>query len=473
MVVVVVIAGVAVAVSTRGTSTSAGAPATPAALVSAPDAESSAWYCTGQTTSSNAAPGSLVLTNTTQTPVTAGITVTSEVGSFVHAAVSVPADGVVAPSLPSPSAGAWLADTVTVAGGGVAVSQWVHGSVGWSQAPCQSSTSAAWYFAGGTTSNSDGLYVSLLNPTSTPVVVDLGFVTPSGAVHPINFQGVVLPPGQVVVENVASEVQNVSTVSTVVTARTGRFVASELQGFSGSAGGLAVVPGVPQPATRWAIPLGDESSGGSSEIDVFNPGSTPEAVKVDLRLASGPLAPLTARVAPGSTWALATSKQTRIPAYAAYSAVVDATGGPGVVVSRTVLASGSAESPQAGMAGGIGALSLASPTGEWVVPPPGTSANPAVSGATPRVLALANTSTAPVTFSADAVTKDQRRLIASGELEPGQFELVSGSALAAAGLNQIVVRSDGSLGVSEDVQPSGTIGVVTMPGIPLAAAIGL
>jgi hypothetical protein len=315
--------------------------------------------------------------------------------------------------------------------------------------------------------------VSLLNPTSTPVVVDLSFMTPTGAVHPINYQGVVLPPGQVVVENVASEVQNTSTVSTVVTARTGRVVASELQVFSGSSSGLSAVPGVAQPSPHWAIPQGEENSGGKSEIDVFNPGSTPMAVRVHLRLASGPLAPLSSDVAPGSTWVVATDKQTRIPAGAPYSVIVDASGGAGVVVGRTVLAPGSAASPQAGLAPGVAGSSMTSATGEWVVPPPGTAANPAVGGAAPHSLALSNTSGAPVTYRVFGVTTSRQRLLASGTLAPGLFSLVPASALSAAGFDPIVVRADGSLAVSEDLAPSGALGVVTMPGLPLAAAIGV
>jgi hypothetical protein len=474
VVVVAVIAGVSVAMATRGTApASAGSSVAPSALVSAPDAESSAWYCTGASNATGQAPGSLVLTNTTPAPVTTSITAVSDSGSSVHVAVRVPADSVVQPPVPSPSSGSWQADTVTVAGGGLAVSQSVQGSSGWGVAPCQSSTAANWYFAGGTTANSDGLYVSLLNPTSTPVVVDLSFMTPTGAVHPINYQGVVLPPGQVVVENVAAEVQNVSTVSTVVTARTGRVVASELQLFSGSSSGLSVVPGVAQPAVHWAIPQGEESSGGTSEIDVFNPGSTPVAVRVHLRLASGPLEPLSSEVAPGATWAIATDKQTRIPAAAPYSVVVDASGGAGVVVGRTVLAPGSAASPQAGSAPGVAGSGSTSPTGEWVVPPPGTSANPAVAGAAPNSLALSDGSGASVTYRVYGVTTTQPRLLASGTLAPGFFALVPASALSAAGFDPIVVRANGSLGVSEDLTPSGALGVVTMPGLPLAAAIGV
>ena len=91
-------------------------------------------------------------------------------------------------------------------------------------------------------------------------MVDLSFMTPTGAVHPINYQGIVLQPGQVQVENVASEVQNVSTVSTVVATRTGRVVASEVQGFSGSSAGLSLVPG--RRAPRVALDHPAEPGGG-------------------------------------------------------------------------------------------------------------------------------------------------------------------------------------------------------------------
>jgi hypothetical protein len=360
---------------------------------------------------------------------------------------------------------------VTLAGGGVAVTQAVHGSNGWSEAPCQSATSSAWYFAGGTTSSGAGLVVALLDPTTTPVVVDLSFATPGGVVHPINYQGIVLQPGQLVVKDVAAEVQNERTVSTVVSARTGRFVAAELQDFPAPASGLSVVAGAARAESHWVIPQAQEAQGGSADIDVFNPGTTGESVTVQLRLPSGPLAPLSSTVAPGSTWVLVTSSQTRIPAGASYSADVEATGGPGVVVARTVQAPGSAAAPQSGLAAAVDGLSTASPSQQWVVAPPGTSTAQPVSGAAPNSLALTNTSGGDVDYRAFAMSPSGDRPLASGTLGPHATVVVSGSALTAAGLDQIIVRATGPVGVSEDLAPSGGVGVVTMPGLPLAALI--
>src|SRR5580700_7887904 len=214
LVVAGVVVGVAVATAARGAPSAPAAPASPASVVSAPNAESSAWYCTGQTTSTGSAPGFLVLTNTLTRPVSATVTTVTDGGAVARTVVSVPARGVATPTVPVLSTGSWLADTVTVDGGGVAVSQVVASSSGWDESPCQSATSAQWYIPGGTTASGAGLYLSLLNPTATPVVVDLTFVTPGGAVHPINYQGIVLPAGQVTVENVTTEVQQVSTIST-------------------------------------------------------------------------------------------------------------------------------------------------------------------------------------------------------------------------------------------------------------------
>ena len=473
LVVAAVIVGAAVGVAARGSSNPPSAPMTPAALVSAPDAESSAWYCTGQTTSAGGAPGFLVLTNATTRAVIAHVATVTDTGASVNAAVSVPAQGVLAPSLPVPSSGSVQAQTVTIEGGGVAVSQAVHGPAGWSVVPCQSSTSANWYFASGSTAGSNALYVSLLNPTSSPVVVDLGFMTPTGVVRPVNYQGVVIDPGTMLAEDVASEVQNASQVSTVVTARTGRVVATELQVYAGTSSGLSVVQGSSQPEPRWSIPLAQETQGGGdSEIDVFNPGTSPEKVTVHLRLASGPLAPLANTVAPGGTWALATSRQTRIPAGASYSAEVDATGGPGVVVSRAVVAPATAPAPQAGVAVAVDGLTSSTPANEWIVPPPGTQVSPAISDVAHGALAVLNVGDGSETFRSYSIGPGTRHLLASGTLPAGGSAVVPGSTLADSGFDPIVVEGSGPMAVSEDFTPSGGVGVVGMPGIAVAAPLG-
>ena len=112
--VVVVVAGVGIAAGARGTPAPVGAPRAPGALVSAPDAESSAWYCTGQSTASGVSPGFVVLTNTTAQAVD-GDRHGGDRRRRGRARGGVgPGPRRGGPGLPALSSGSWVAETVTV-----------------------------------------------------------------------------------------------------------------------------------------------------------------------------------------------------------------------------------------------------------------------------------------------------------------------------------------------------------------------
>jgi hypothetical protein len=473
VVVVAVIGGLAIAARSPGKALPGGPPRAPAALVSAPDTESSAWYCTGQTTvAGKLAPGSLVLTNTGARTVRGTIHAVTDTGATVHTNVSVPARGQLVTTVPVPKSGTWLSEVVMLSGGGVAVSQTLHGASGWAEAPCQSSTAQQWYFPSGFTTGSDALFIALLNPTSTPDVVDLSFVTPKGIARPINFQGIVLQAGQTQVENIGPFVQEQDYVGTTVTTRTGRLVASELQLFSGAGAGLAIVPGSARAEHEWTIPQAAEPVTGPTSIEIFNPGTTTQNVTVRARLATGPLSPFHARVPPQTTWVLSTSEQTRIPKGDPYSAVVVARGGSGVVVGRVVAAPGAPQAPQVGLANAVDALTAGTQSRHWVVPGPGSSSAPVVTGATPVHLAVTNLTGRHESYTVAVMTPSGIRTISSGTLAPSATAFVNGPTLARAGLDPLLVTTGGAAAVSEDVGPTGAYGAVTMPGIALAHSSG-
>jgi hypothetical protein len=468
LVLVAVLAGVGLLTRSPGHPAADGPPAVASAFVSAPGAESDAWYCVGQTTASGqAGVGHLVLTNTRATPVSGTIASVTDTGAHESTPVVVPARTTMVPPLAAPASGTWVAQDVILSGGGVAVSQSVHGPSGWSEAPCQSSTGQTWYFPAGVTSGSDSLFITLFNPTSTPEVVDMTFVTPSGIDHPINFQGIVLQPDQVLADDVGSYVQDQPVVATVVTARTGRMVAAELQELGGGSNGLAIEPGSPGAQRRWVIPQSEEVAHGTSHVVIFNPGTTTERVTVRVRLPSGPVAPLVQRVAPDSVWDLVTSAETRILKSDPYSAVITATGGAGVVVGRLVRAPAAADSPQAGEAGSLDTLSATSPVQQWVVPPPGTLAAPAVAGAQPARLALTNDSSSARHFTVSVLAPSGARTLATGTVGAGLTVTLDATVLARARLDPILIEAGGRLAITEDVGPTGSLGVVTMPAIPL------
>jgi Family of unknown function (DUF5719) len=473
-VVLVVFVGIAIAARSPGATPQGGPPVEPAALVAAPEAESSAWYCTGQTTTSGQlAPGSLVLTNTGTRTVTGSVNGVTDTGAKVQTPVSVPGHGQLVANVPAPASGTWLSEAVTLTGGGVAVTQAVQGPSGAAESPCQSSTSQQWYFPSGVTTGSNALFIALFNPTSTPDVVDVSFVTLKGVVHPINFQGLVLGPGATQVEAVSPYVQEQASLSTVVKARTGRLVASELQVLSGSGTGLALVPGAPQAESDWTIPQAEETANGTSAIDVFNPGPTTQEVTVRARAGSVALAPFHARVFPDTTWVLPTGTQSRILKGDPYSAVIEAQGGSGVVVGRVVAAPSTSPAPQEGMAMAVDGLTSAAPSGRWVVPSPGPGAQPVLPGpGAPAHLAVTNVSTERETYSIEVMGPTESSVIASGTFGPSATFSLDPTILAGAGRNPLIVTASGPAAVSQDVGPSGSIGVVTMPGIPLSEAGG-
>jgi hypothetical protein len=471
VVVVGVLVGLAVAARSPGTSAPGGPPTAPAALVSAPSAESSEWYCTGQTTAAGQlAPGSVILTNAGTRPVAGTIDAVTDTGAKVSAQFSVPARGQLVADVPTPSSGTWISDEVLLAGGGVSVSENLAGPSGFSESPCQSSTSQQWYFPNGSTAGSNTLFVALFNPTSTPDVVDLSFTTAGGVVHPINFEGLVLQPDQTQVEAIAPFVQGQGSVATTVATRTGRLVASELELVGGSAAGLSLVPGSPRTQGTWVIPQAAEVSQGFSSIDIFNPTPTAQDVTVRATLGSGQLAPFHAKVLADSTWILSTSTETRIPLGDPYSAVVESKGGPGVVVGRTVGAPATAAAPQVGLAKAVDGLTTTIGSHVWLVPSPGPAATPVVAGATPAHLGLTNLSGRPESYVISLVEPSGMAALASGQIGPSATFSLSAKLLARVGLTPLIVRTDGAAAVSEDVGPTGTDGVVTMPGIALAAA---
>jgi hypothetical protein len=63
-------------------------------------------------------------------------------------------------------------------------------------------------------------------------------------------------------------------------------------------------------------------------------------------------------------------------------------------------------------------------------------------------------------------------ILASGVLAPSTTVSLSDPTLRRADRSPLIVESSGTAAVSEDLAPTGSYGVVTMPGIPLSVASG-
>lgn len=436
------------------------------------DAQSSSWYCTGATgTTGGAADPTLYMVNASGRTVHGTVHVVSMAGGSASTTVAVPADSQVTVRPDALLTGTWLATSVVFDGGGVTVSEAVHGSDGWAESPCTSSTSTDWYFPSGSTANGSLLYAFLFNPTSTLAVADIGFTTPQGTENPPAFQGLVLAPGALVVADVASYVQGQSSVATTVQAESGRLVAAELEEHAvGGVSGLSLQVGAPRPERQWSLPRTvDPTPACTAEIVIFNPTPVSERVKVAIQLPSGPVAPPEESLASGSVWNLVTSRLTRVPLDTDYAVTVTATGGAGVAVDRIMAGPAGSTAPQWGVAGAIGRSASDASAHRWVVPSPDAGPTQPLPGASAVSLDLANPGDHPVIvvlrrfapFGTVPLTD-----VPEIRIPPAMFTVVNLAAVPGLGAEPILLRSNGPLVAAEEAGPSSIPGIVTMPAVP-------
>ncbi len=337
--------------------------------------ESSAWFCAGGTGAQGGAPATIVLSNADGRAVHGTLTALSASTAAAPApwagastvALTVPADGQVTVGASQLGSSGFVAATVVLDGGGVAVSEVVQSPLGWGMAPCAPSTAPDWYFAHGATAVGGGLVLALFNPTATDSVVNVALVSSTaGYLAPAAYQGIDIPPGALVTENIGDHAPDDPAVATEVEALSGGIVATELQstGTPGD-GGVSLTLGSPATAPEWVFPQSTGIPGGTVAFHVLNPTSSPVVVSVAVGLSQGAGAePLTMHVPAQSLATLTAENVTRIPAGAPY-ALVFRSSGAGIVVSREVTApSGSpAGTPEVGDVPGVPGGSR-----NWLVP---------------------------------------------------------------------------------------------------------
>jgi len=271
--------------------------------------------------------------------------------------LAVPADGQVTVGASKLGSSGFVAAAVVLDGGGVAVSEVVQSPLGWGTAPCAPSTAPDWYFAHGATAVGGGLVLSLFNPAATDAVVNVSLVSSTaGFVSPAAYQGIDIPPGALVTENIGDHAPDDPAVATEVSALSGGVVATELQstGTPGN-GGVSLTLGSPATAPEWVFPQSTGIPGGTVAFHVLNPTARPAVVSVAVGLSQGAGAePLTMHVPAQSLATLTAENVTRIPAGSPY-ALDFRSSGAGIVVSREVTApSGSpAGTPEVGDVTGV------------------------------------------------------------------------------------------------------------------------
>ena len=423
------------------------------------DAYSSSAFCS--TGAGTAAVDTIYLTNVTGKTVTGEMTtVGTAPGSgpppIRRRPVAVPPDGSAAinPAQGLPAGN--NASTFVFDGGGVVASQAVSGGGGWSTAPCASQTSSQWSFAGGSTTAGNALALTLYNPAATEAVVNVSFLTNAGKVTPQTYQGLVVPPGGEVVENVGDFVQNASAIATFVTAQSGVLVSDEFQQWSSpSATGFSLQLGAPGLSTTWQFAQTTAAAGATVSFTLANPSPAALTASISFGLSSGSVVPRQVSIPPQSTAVFDASASSGLPRQIPYS--VEVTAPMPIVVGRSVQAGAGATPPTWG--GSAGTVTVAK---HWLVPGPGVLHAPGTPGATIGSLAVANPGSSPARVT--VATPDGTRPVMRFAVPPGSVAVLGPKEIG--GIATSVVTSSTPVTVEEDSGPSGSPGIVSSTGFP-------
>jgi len=346
------------------------------------DVASSAWYCDEGTSSPKGrADETVIVASLASTRVVATVTVMpggngAPVSKTMHLAPREEVHVRVADILATPEPGV----VVETVGGRAAVSHQLEHGDDFAVEPCSRSAGPDWYFAAGTTVEGSEHDLVLFNPFGDDAVVDITFLTDTGAQEPDGLQSVVVPRRSRITIAVQDSVLRQLRVATHVHARVGRIVAEHTQIFDGkvpSSGptlkGIAVSLGAQSPEAVWRIAGGTTENSGIASLAVANFGATEARVAVHVVLVAGQkLAPQSVTVPAGGVIAL--DLTTRVPLntdYAVTATARDANGRPVPIVAE-MLASWSPTSSTPGVASTLGSTVAAR---RWVIPQPDVDAD--------------------------------------------------------------------------------------------------
>lgn len=258
---------------------------------------STAWYCGGGTAQGTDGPAelSLVIANADAQGARAEVTVTDVEGASATTTVDVPARGRARVNTWELLTGTFVAATVEVRGGRVAVDREVAGPDGFDTGPCSSTAATTWFVPSGSTVRGAEEYLYLYNPFPDDASVDVDFDTEDGTRSPTPWTRYTVPGRSLRVLQVSDEVDDRAEVAARVTARSGRLVVDRLQTYDGDGDpvevegqdepadapqGVVATAGIPTAADRWVFPGSRLAPDSRVQVALYNPSA--EVAEVDV-----------------------------------------------------------------------------------------------------------------------------------------------------------------------------------------------
>lgn len=258
------------------------------------DSVTTTWFCAGTSAGGGDYGGEIVISNTTEAPVHAVVSMLTPEAAPVVTQIEVGPRSQSVVGTAGLVVARYASAVVEVDDSHVTVEQRALHPAGSAVSPCSNRTSAEWYIADGFTVEGSEFHLVLSNPYPTPAIVDLAIATEDGPRTPPALQGYVVPPLSVRTIDVADagfRDEPVLAVSAVATS--GRFVLSKDQHYIGG-GRLGHVQtlATPSASTAWWFADGEKGQGISESYVILNPSDTDaQADLVLLGVAPGTVAP--------------------------------------------------------------------------------------------------------------------------------------------------------------------------------------
>ena len=356
--------------------------ALPSGLATSINAESTALYCTGLTST---AAGRVSYFNTADVARSVSVSVVSSSGRTWSGTLELAPHGgqIVEPRVVDPplksraksgkvtTASVTYATAAQISGGGVVADE-IEGNA---SVPCDSQGVTRWYAAGLDTLVGSDAYVSLYNPTATEAVANISVLEANGFYAPESIQGISVPAhAQELIDLGRSVVNNPNVGVDVKVVRGSLAVVGEQD----STGVLSFDAGVISPSTVSWFPAVTTVTGATAQIRVTNPNDVRVNVSASVALAKFTISPQSVSLPPYSSGVITITPNSAIPA-AGYASVIVRSSSPVV----------------AGLATG---------TGQWIVvsspqAPAGADVVRDYSGAGFDVAEVTNTSAHAITVS--------------------------------------------------------------------------
>jgi len=250
--------------------------------VSSQQALTTNWFCPGVPANDDSISSSLVIANSSETDISATVTLISKDQAPVVNAVSVPARSHIAIDARGGLSTPFVSAVVEIIGTEGSVEQIIRHPAGDAVVLCATQPSQDWYFADGFTGADSIEQIVMTNPYSDATVVDITFVTADAERSPEQLQGFVLPANSVIALAMDEQgARNEPILAVSIHASSGRLVAGRVQHYLGQGRlGYSMSLGASAMSAQWLFSNGEKIGGNTENLVIYNSSSRDRSLSI-------------------------------------------------------------------------------------------------------------------------------------------------------------------------------------------------